>query len=171
MLILVNCIIDGVLGRLPILESLPKRYLSADLNPTSTHWTPVNRVAVIPVPRVNPQHVARDTQLPLYDAVREAALRLAPQLSIEARLQIHNAENDSCAGPPEPIAVDAHVFLRAHQNHPRELSRQRPDVLPAIVHSTPVIATFQAPDHHQAIEARPDIDRDNVRLTLHIPHG
>lgn len=38
----------------------------------------------------------------------------------------------------------------------------------------PVIATFRTPTHHKhhqkASEARPDIDRDNLMLTLHVSH-
>ena len=153
---------------------------------------------------MNHEQVALDTQLPIHDAVREAALMLVPELSIEARQQINDVENDSANRPPEPIGEDAHVFLRAYHNHPRELSRQRPDVLPAIIHSTPVIirtqqhswaeqtsmivaleaadsdlvpviATFRAPHHHRAhhkaSEATPEIDRDHLSLTLHLPHG
>lgn len=203
--ILVNCIINGVLTNLPGLESLPKRYLSADPNPTSPHWSHVNRVAIVPAPRVVPHVVALDTQMPLHDTVREKARSEVQRFATEGSLQIHTAENATIANPPpEPIDHDAHVFLRAYQNHPRELGRQRPDVLPAIVHSTPliirtqdhswaeqvsmiaaleaadselvpVIATFQAPAHHEAhrkaVEARPDIDPDNLNLMLHLPHG
>ena len=142
----VNCRVEDVLADLPGLDHAAEFYLT-ELPSHSKHHATVGRVAVRPVPYLGrealdpPGRVPADSRT--LDEAREAVARHPRDL-------------------PEPFEPNVRTWMAAQSNHPRELSRNRPDARAIVVRGTPMVIRSDTLDWAEQISAIMAVGLDAV---------